>query len=740
MNRIFTSLCHSMDGKFHAVVADGDALKHWSRPAGDRDREWSGWGTFGSGLAGPGALVESSFQSGGRRDLDVAVPLRRLGRIELRHFYCAGSELDGANETWRDVGMMVQDPAGPASLIQSTFGTRTHKNFELVVPLARPHGPELWHFAQEIRIGRLGPWHAVGKVAEAVAGPGCIIQSSFGTKEGHGNFEVVVPVHVEGRVDLWHFYRDNGAPQPRWAPVRMVARDVAGPGGLIQSDFGKSEYGDLEVIVPVHTPRGVEVRHFRHDSSAPASDWQLGPLVSDSVRGWVSLCRTGIGGEHKSFEALVEECGPTVAAYRKPSWSYSILGITIEAPWLRDKVVVRRTQVARLGARKIVQLTGEWDRERWVPAHNQTETRFGIRGTDLGMSFEHEERLYFLFGDTWRVNQSADDTNLDAIACSEDHDPSDGLDLNFLPEPPRIKPCPDGSKVDQGAFNVPLDGVSYERKMYVFFSTNHITLEDRLELMGRSVLTRFDNCDRRFQPLTVFSATKFVNVSIEKGALTAAQADCVGLEPGTGVLWIWGSGRYRSSAVYLSVMPLEGLETRLEGRLFWDGRGWSTDEDDAAPVFCAGSVGELSVRYNRVLRRYLCMFNSDSPAGIVMHSAPEPWGPWSLRPLLVFDPWDDSRKFAKFIHRAWESGKPETVQDFVADDIIPQPDGSFETRYFDWGGVYGPYQIAKFNSEAREGVARVYFTMSTWNPYQVVLMSVDIPSLLTMSFLDTPEA
>ena len=37
---------------------------------------------------------------------------------------------------------------------------------------------------------------------------------------------------------------------------------------------------------------------------------------------------------------------------------------------------------------KVSQVTGETDRERKRPTGNRTETRFGLRGTDLGASFE----------------------------------------------------------------------------------------------------------------------------------------------------------------------------------------------------------------------------------------------------------------------------------------------------------------------------------------------------------------
>ena len=114
------------------------------------------------------------------------------------------------------------------------------------------------------------------------------------------------------------------------------------------------------------------------------------------------------------------------------------------------------------GRSKIVQLTGEYDREGWngsgTPpfAFNRTELQFGIRGCDLGASFENAERLYFLFGDTWRVNQNPAQLNYDSIAFTTDTDPSNGLHLTFLNQPPLLP------AINQGAFNVPLDGVSHD--------------------------------------------------------------------------------------------------------------------------------------------------------------------------------------------------------------------------------------------------------------------------------------
>ena len=52
------------------------------------------------------------------------------------------------------------------------------------------------------------------------------------------------------------------------------------------------------------------------------------------------------------------------------------------------------------GTNKVCQLIGDEDRERGEPTSNQTFSDVGIFGTDLGVSFEHDDKLWFLFGDT----------------------------------------------------------------------------------------------------------------------------------------------------------------------------------------------------------------------------------------------------------------------------------------------------------------------------------------------------
>ena len=60
------------------------------------------------------------------------------------------------------------------------------------------------------------------------------------------------------------------------------------------------------------------------------------------------------------------------------------------------------------GTRRVVQLIGDIDRETGQITINQTGKHFGIYGTDLGISFIHNGRLYFLFGDTNRGRPEGD--------------------------------------------------------------------------------------------------------------------------------------------------------------------------------------------------------------------------------------------------------------------------------------------------------------------------------------------
>jgi hypothetical protein len=357
--------------------------------------------------------------------------------------------------------------------------------------------------------------------------------------------------------------------------------------------------------------------------------------------------------------------------------------------------------------RKICQLTGERDRQRGTPAYNRTETRFGLVGTDLGTSFEHDGRLWFLFGDTW-----PDPDGGDSVAWTTDRSAEPGIRLQFATSggrfaSPRVA-TPHGRRVSAGFFEVPTAGFSANGHLYVVRTTDHRREAGR-EVMGRSVLTRAVNGDPTdlaclYDLSVVASGGRFVNVSC-----VVVDGGLPGLPFGGPALVAWGSGLYRASDAYLAAVPLGSVEDGDAWRYFagTDGSGrpdWSERERDAVALFRHPEIGELSVTWNAPLGLWLLLYNSGTPRGIVARTAVDPWGPWSA-PVVVLDPARGG--YGAFMH------------------VKDAPDGlSDPGREHEWGGEYGPYVVDRYTRALPGGRAAVYFVLSTWNPYQVVEMRV----------------
>lgn len=351
-------------------------------------------------------------------------------------------------------------------------------------------------------------------------------------------------------------------------------------------------------------------------------------------------------------------------------------------------------------ARKIEQLTGDLDAARGISTASRTAARAGVVGTDLGSSFEHDGKLVFLFGDTVGGPQHAD-----VLAWTQATSP-EGLELSFHTDPngkfvPLAVP---GVSLD--AFEIPSYGISLDGVVCVVFTTDH----SAKNTMGRSILATSKDGGRTFERSCDVSSSRFINVAMAR----ASSRDHRALPTEDAVL-VWGSGRYRASSPRLAFVPVKRFTDRSAWQ-FWAGTeggrpAWTQNEADSADLFDHPVVGELSVAWITSLRRWVMLYNSSSPRGIVMRTAREPWGPWSA-PQVAFDPWLDGG-YAQFMHVEWKTAKMDTFHD--------------PSRQDTWGGEYGPYLIPRFTTgDARR--TRLVFTMSTWNPYQVVTMSVDVGS------------
>jgi hypothetical protein len=357
------------------------------------------------------------------------------------------------------------------------------------------------------------------------------------------------------------------------------------------------------------------------------------------------------------------------------------------------------------------------------PTPNNTHARANLRGTDLGIPVDHEGQLYFFFGDTAGAQQiwplgpeslpdavgyaavpasavAADPTALctqlrflvtaGATGTVEHdfagaymappaghsigefiHNPSGPRGANAFPNLP-------------GDFEVPSGAFSHGGAIYLFYT---IINQDPFEMRG-SYLARWSapstsglpNYEIRYHVDERFDAG---------GALGGHFINIAPLVVGD-ELYLYGTGQYRASPVYLAHKPLAQLDTPGGFTLV------------PTPVVATPHEGELSVRYFPEIDRYV-MLDQEASAGnrIVARFAEAPEGPWS-----------DAVTVATMEDPAFRARHCCVGTDCSGERL-------FECEH---AGFYGTYMLPTVATHG-DGSFTVSFLMSTWIPYNVVLVT-----------------
>lgn len=312
--------------------------------------------------------------------------------------------------------------------------------------------------------------------------------------------------------------------------------------------------------------------------------------------------------------------------------------------------------------------------------------RVGLAGTDLGVSFEAAGRIVFLFGDSWTLDKQDWDADSVAFARAGPLGTRGLSELTWLTrDEKRFLPLAPKNTL-LGGMNVPVEGFAVGDRTYVFFDGGW---DPKTKTHSHSLLAHTRKLE--FADLELDHAVetkKFVNVSVVRDG---------------GDLWVFGTGAYRRSAVFLARVAVSEVAERAKWRYWPELEGQPGREDLAQPIVPASSAGELSVRRDAQTGVWFLAFNCAEPRGIVLHTARDPRGPWSA-PLVIFDPERD-KGYGYFMHRK------NSAAGF--DDGLSEPG-----REEEWGGEYGPYFVPQWWTSSEEGIDLVY-TLSSWNPYQV---------------------
>lgn len=416
--------------------------------------------------------------------------------------------------------------------------------------------------------------------------------------------------------------------------------------------------------------------------------------------------------------------------------------------WLATGALVRAADPVYIpgSSQKVCQLTGDVDHETKQPTVSETATNYGLYAADLGYSFEHNGKLWFLFGDAIPTATFNGKPNgvppriqaADAVGFTSGTDVNQCLKIDFVRnaigayQSPVVLDAQGKPAITLGVDEAPISGIDIGGRMFVIFATDNFVLmptQSNLGFSTRSVMGVSDDDGNTYHYLYDFSApscsrcdgAKFVNVAIAKGT--------------DGYLYFWGTqgGRfYRKSAVFLA-RKLAGTIAQAGGMQYFTGLAkdgtpnFSASEADAAALFQdydggnytpANCSGELGVEYNQFVQRWVMLYNClnttpTSIRGIYTRFSPQPWGPWSA-PQTIFNPVRD-KGYCHFMHRAVTATSPacDTAGDPGRDDV--------------YGGEYAPYFISPFTSgDAARGTSTFYYTLATWNPYGQVIMKSTI--------------
>jgi hypothetical protein len=433
-------------------------------------------------------------------------------------------------------------------------------------------------------------------------------------------------------------------------------------------------------------------------------------------------------------------------------------------------------------SQKVCQLNGQTDWATGTPTAAQTETNFGMIAGDLGAPVDTGgPMLYLLFGDTRPADHPPgsvpevppdDSVGTSTLTTAPVSSTCLGLQLATTSSaPPTLARPKMTPAIDQGSFNVPSGGVYVGTSLYEFFWTNHCLKRGlpvpspadplllpaatpdcaetvsstpspgtaSLNTLGLSVLGQMGSSDVSFSqptvsgtPATMPSGFVYVN------AVDATHAP--NLAPSNQQLGIFITGvpRYRASVPFLAYTTtaniadpsqwmffngLSGSTPNWISRAAWESRHnkagrWVPPSSGAQiynPSTSEQCIGEHSLSWNSPLNAWLLLYNCKG-SGIEARYAPAPWGPWS-DPIVLLSA--GASVYCKLIM------SPNGCHGLA--DYWPDPAKNKKGQFTE-GGFYAPFVLSRFTQQVPpEGGpltrrATIYWLVSTWNPYVVVVM------------------
>jgi hypothetical protein len=431
---------------------------------------------------------------------------------------------------------------------------------------------------------------------------------------------------------------------------------------------------------------------------------------------------------------------------------------------------------------KVCQLTGQNDWYSGQPTNAQTQANYGLTGVDLGFPVESDTgQLLFLFGDTVpnghpnipppptvppddAVGYTTRTTAPDSATCL-------GMKM-FSPGAQQLTHPTVTPVIQQGSFNVPTGGIDWMGQLYEFFWTNHCVIPDAFgpnptaplalppsggvfcletplnNSLGLAVMAQASPSNPT--QFTMVSPQAIMPNGFVYVSATMPRPQVRPIRRGEGrrapppLVPVFGVARYRASIPYLALAPRGSFSdvaswwfyggTNAQGPIWltyaqWQGGQmngqwappagaelWANSPNPGSPTGDERCVGEHSVTWNAALGVYLMMYGCGE-LQVEARTALYPWGPWS-KPTIVLSAIQDPGLFCTlFWNKPNNGGCPANLT-------------SQQPPALTFGFFYAPYVMTRFTKAvpaiAPAKAAQVYWLLSTWDPYQVMVMKTTL--------------
>jgi hypothetical protein len=344
----------------------------------------------------------------------------------------------------------------------------------------------------------------------------------------------------------------------------------------------------------------------------------------------------------RAMTRVRREKGETMLAHRaqigavSAALSAATLAVTVTA------AAPGAAQTAPLGkAHAVAVITG-------AKSINATEARYAIKGTDLGIMWTDERgRILAAFGDTfgpgWAgitagfAKPATIDWRSNTLGRSTDRNPADGMSFdNFVTDQPgHAKELLPSLKRDGVEMTkIPTGGINVDGRNYLAYMSIRSFTKPGHWITNYSGVAYSDDSGQTWKDAP--SARR------ENTAALDGKFQMIAYARGDGFVYAFGTPNGRFGNAHLARVPEHQLLDNSAYE-YWTGTGWQHGDSTIAAPIVAGPVGELSVRYDPVLKSWQMMtitsWKTEAVdqvrSAIVVRLAPQPTAGVSRRADLL---------------------------------------------------------------------------------------------------------